>query len=546
MSKATFYEHFANKEECIIALFDDAAGVVAKAMAAGRPRCRHAQTPPSGCRAGTRAFLDRADRVPRVRPDAAGRDHRRRAPGRPAARPDHAAVRRHARRRERRRGPPRADRALRLALRRVRDRRRDHRARLAPGPARRAGRRTRARAGDRPADRRRARAGATRERALGPHARARGRRLPPLPAAGGVARGGGAGQAGRLRRPRTTGAGRCPASAIPPPACSCSAWRRPPTAATAPGGSSPATARATGCSPRCGARGSPTSPTSVSPRRRAGAARLLRHRRGPLRAAGEPADAGRARQLPARTSRASWRCCERVRVIVCLGGFAWDAALRRAGRRARPRPTFAHGAEADGRARHAARLLPPQPAEHVHRAADRADDGRGVRAREGAGRRGTGMSRMRSHSQALLAALQIADPPERWEALGFAVEDGAWTRWRSVRLGAGQRHHGAGRSAASPDTAEIDGLPTTRAPLPRPQRRPPHPNGAIGIDHVVITDARLRPHRRGARGGRAGAAPHPRRRRVPPGLPPPRARRSWSSSRRDGAARARRASGVSS
>ena len=34
MSKATFYEHFANKEECIIALFDRAAEVVAEAIAA--------------------------------------------------------------------------------------------------------------------------------------------------------------------------------------------------------------------------------------------------------------------------------------------------------------------------------------------------------------------------------------------------------------------------------------------------------------------------------------------------------------------------------
>ena len=33
MSKATFYEHFANKEECILALFDRAAEVVAGSMA---------------------------------------------------------------------------------------------------------------------------------------------------------------------------------------------------------------------------------------------------------------------------------------------------------------------------------------------------------------------------------------------------------------------------------------------------------------------------------------------------------------------------------
>ena len=41
-----------------------------------------------------------------------------------------------------------------------------------------------------------------------------------------------------------------------------------------------------------------------------------------------------------------------MRVIVCLGGFAWDAALRalRGARRERcpgPRPRFAHGAEAE-------------------------------------------------------------------------------------------------------------------------------------------------------------------------------------------------------
>jgi uracil-DNA glycosylase family 4 len=35
---------------------------------------------------------------------------------------------------------------------------------------------------------------------------------------------------------------------------------------------------------------------------------------------------------------------DRVRAIVCLGGFAWDAALRILGP-VRPRPKFAHGAE---------------------------------------------------------------------------------------------------------------------------------------------------------------------------------------------------------
>jgi AcrR family transcriptional regulator len=55
MSKATFYEHFANKEECMLALFDMAVGVVQGAMA------RAAGGAPSDARermkAGTRAFL---------------------------------------------------------------------------------------------------------------------------------------------------------------------------------------------------------------------------------------------------------------------------------------------------------------------------------------------------------------------------------------------------------------------------------------------------------------------------------------------------------
>jgi AcrR family transcriptional regulator len=63
MSKATFYEHFANKEECILALFDDAAGRVANAMAAA---ARDAGTHSASDRvkAGTRAFLAALTRYP--------------------------------------------------------------------------------------------------------------------------------------------------------------------------------------------------------------------------------------------------------------------------------------------------------------------------------------------------------------------------------------------------------------------------------------------------------------------------------------------------
>ncbi len=55
MSKATFYEHFANKEECMLALFDLATQVVQDAMA------HAARNAPSDAEqrimAGTRAFL---------------------------------------------------------------------------------------------------------------------------------------------------------------------------------------------------------------------------------------------------------------------------------------------------------------------------------------------------------------------------------------------------------------------------------------------------------------------------------------------------------
>jgi AcrR family transcriptional regulator len=57
MSKATFYEHFGNKEECILALFDTAVDVVLDALA--RAAREHAGESPQGrVGASVRAFLD--------------------------------------------------------------------------------------------------------------------------------------------------------------------------------------------------------------------------------------------------------------------------------------------------------------------------------------------------------------------------------------------------------------------------------------------------------------------------------------------------------
>jgi len=57
MSKATFYEHFGNKEECIFALFDAAVDVVVEGIA-GAVREHGADTPQDRVGAAVRVFLD--------------------------------------------------------------------------------------------------------------------------------------------------------------------------------------------------------------------------------------------------------------------------------------------------------------------------------------------------------------------------------------------------------------------------------------------------------------------------------------------------------
>jgi uracil-DNA glycosylase len=76
-------------------------------------------------------------------------------------------------------------------------------------------------------------------------------------------------------------------------------------------------------------------------------------------------------------------------VVVALGQFAWQAVSAHYG--LRPRPAFGHLAEsAAARRPDAARLVPPEPAEHVHRQADRADVRRRVHPGPAAHRRRSG------------------------------------------------------------------------------------------------------------------------------------------------------------
>jgi AcrR family transcriptional regulator len=56
MSKATFYEHFANKEECMLALYDESVAVVQRGMATAAGDAPRGDSE-ARLRAGTRAFL---------------------------------------------------------------------------------------------------------------------------------------------------------------------------------------------------------------------------------------------------------------------------------------------------------------------------------------------------------------------------------------------------------------------------------------------------------------------------------------------------------
>jgi hypothetical protein len=91
-------------------------------------------------------------------------------------------------------------------------------------------------------------------------------------------------------------------------------------------------------------------------------------------------------------------------------------------------------------------------------------------------------------SRPQLTELQIADPAERWEALGFVVEEGK-ADVGGVRLTLNAPGNGiTGWSIQGiAFTDAIDGLPTTAATRPSPPNDTTHPNGATGLDHVVIT-----------------------------------------------------------
>lgn len=92
-----------------------------------------------------------------------------------------------------------------------------------------------------------------------------------------------------------------------------------------------------------------------------------------------------------------------------------------------------------------------------------------------------------------LAELAIGDPPESWQALGFDVDPSGNLDIGGVRLRLGAEGTGITSWSLVRVNAmgSIDGIPT---PVPRVLRPPPfktHPNGATGIDHVVLLTSDL-------------------------------------------------------
>jgi hypothetical protein len=89
-----------------------------------------------------------------------------------------------------------------------------------------------------------------------------------------------------------------------------------------------------------------------------------------------------------------------------------------------------------------------------------------------------------------LAALELGDASERWEALGFGVSEGVCDLG-GVRLQLTGGRHGitAWTLRGIPGaTRSIDGLLTELAADDHPPPvAPKHPNGAIAVDHVVVT-----------------------------------------------------------
>lgn len=90
--------------------------------------------------------------------------------------------------------------------------------------------------------------------------------------------------------------------------------------------------------------------------------------------------------------------------------------------------------------------------------------------------------------------LTVADEPETWAAIGFALE-GRTCVIGDVRIhlvGADSASAGLnGWSLRAIEANELDGLPTRSSDREPPGEQPAHPNGVTAVDHVVAITPEL-------------------------------------------------------
>jgi hypothetical protein len=86
-----------------------------------------------------------------------------------------------------------------------------------------------------------------------------------------------------------------------------------------------------------------------------------------------------------------------------------------------------------------------------------------------------------------LDELTIADAPEAWQECGFEVTGEECVVGEvHIRFEPRKGERGiVGWSLRGIESTELDGLPTTTGERPPPEEAPVHPNGIIGLDHVV-------------------------------------------------------------
>ena len=88
--------------------------------------------------------------------------------------------------------------------------------------------------------------------------------------------------------------------------------------------------------------------------------------------------------------------------------------------------------------------------------------------------------------------LRLGDAPAAWEALGFDVDgDACRVGAVTLRLVGGDGAGILGWSLRGVASAELDGLPTERSATAPPSAPVEHPNGAVQIDHVVVSSGDL-------------------------------------------------------